>query len=89
MPDGTKIQIEDWKSDYSHIKTLNIAAYPIAKESSDKPFGPRKNKIFRLELEHFDSDNKVLDIFDKLETGKITLKECVVHIYKKEQINYI
>ena len=28
MPDGTNIQIEDWKNDYSYIKTLPIGTYP-------------------------------------------------------------
>ena len=47
MPDGTDIQIEDWKNVYSHIKTLSIATYPKAKNTSMSGFIER-NKTFRL-----------------------------------------
>lgn len=87
MPDGTDIQIENWKENYDFIKTLYIAAYPLAKESDD--FVIRRNQKFRLELSRFSSDNEVLDLFQKLENGKITLKECVSYFKNPKYINYL
>ena len=74
MTDGTQIQIEDWKEDYSYIKTLEIGAYPKAKNTSNNNL-IENNKIFRLSLTKFKSDEQVQDIFNKLENGKITLEE--------------
>lgn len=87
MPDGTDIQIENWKEDYDFIKTLYIAAYPIAKESND--FVIKRNQKFRLELSRFSSDDKVLDLFQKLESGKITLKKCVDYFDNPTYITYL
>lgn len=87
MPDGTAIQIEDWRQSYNSIKTLSIAAYPIAKESND--FMIHRNKTFRLELSRFSSDDKVLDLFHKLESGKITLKKCVGYFRDSDYITYL
>lgn len=74
MPDGTNIQIEDWREDYSFIKTISIGAYPKAKNSSETGFIQR-NRTFRLGLEDFESDKQVENIFNQLEKGDITLEE--------------
>lgn len=87
MPDGTKIQIENWKKDYEFIKTFYIAAYPIAKESDD--FMIKRNSTFRLELSNFESDNEVFDLFNKLDKGLISLKDCVKYFDNKEEISYL
>lgn len=87
MPDGTDIQIENWKENYNFIKTLSIAAYPLAKESDD--FMIRRNEKFRLELSKFNSDNEVLELFQKLENGEITLKKCTSYFRDKKFIQYL
>lgn len=87
MPDGTNIQIEDWKDDYSFIMTLYIAAYPIAKESNN--FMIHRNQTFRLELSNFNSDNEVETLFRKLESAETTLKECVNYFNDPKDINYL
>lgn len=87
MPDGTDIQIEDWKKDYDFIKTLFISAYPIARESND--FMIKRNNKFRLELSSFKSDNEVLELFNKLENGIISLKACIKHFDNKEDAIYL
>ena len=73
MPDGTNIQIEDWKNDYSYIKTLTIGTYPKAKNTSISGY-IEKNKNFRLELSSFESDEQVENVFKELEKGKISLE---------------
>ena len=86
MPDGTNIQIENWKENYDFIKTFYIAAYPLAKESD---FMIERNKSFRLELSRFSSDEEVLALFKKLESGKITLKKCESHFNTPKYIAYL
>lgn len=87
MPDGTAIQIENWKQSYDFIKTLYIAAYPIAKESDD--FMIHRNKTFRLELSQFSSDAEVVNLFKKLEKGEITLKKCASYFDNPTYITYL
>lgn len=87
MTDGTQIQIEDWKEDYSYIKTLEIGAYPKAKNTSNNNL-IENNKIFRLSLTKFKSDEQVQDIFNKLENGKITLEELKEHFYNGKKDEY-
>lgn len=83
MLDGTKIQIENWKNDYDFIKTLNIAVYPIAQRGSEA------NKTFRLELENFESDAEVEDIFNRLENGKIELAELTNYFRNGTKDEYL
>lgn len=69
MPDGTEIQIEDWSAVYPGTKyAWMIGAYPIAKHSSDRPFGPRKGKIFRCGLE-FRTEAEARGAYDRLMNG--------------------
>lgn len=87
-PEGTKIQIEDWREDYSFIETLGIAAYPIAKESRGKWI--RKNETFRLSItDNFNSDDEVYNIFNKLIDGSITLKELSKNFRDSKDINLL
>ena len=74
MPDGTKIQIEDWKEDYSFMNVCVIGTYPIAVNTSKNSL-IRAGDTFRLELSRFKSNKEVEDIFTKLENGKLELKD--------------
>lgn len=74
MPDGTDIQIEDWKDVYEFMKVYSIATYPKAKNSSKYGF-IENNKNFRLELTRFESNEQAEEMFKKLEQGSIKLNE--------------
>lgn len=75
MPDGTKIQLEDWKSDYSCFKTLSIGAYPKAKQSSDN-YLIKINEPFRLEMNrNWKSDKEVIAAYQDLILGKKKLED--------------
>ena len=87
MPDGTDIQIEDWKNVYSHIKTLSIATYPKAKNTSMSGFIER-NKTFRLELSKLENDEQVENIFNELEKGTISLEELSDYFYNGHKDMY-
>lgn len=73
MPDGTKIQLEDWSEDYSCFDTLHIAAYPILKRvpQSRKFYWAMPGDRFRVEIVRgFNNDQEVLTAFEELKTGK-------------------
>lgn len=74
MPDGTDIQIEDWKDVYEFMSIYSIATYPKAKNSSKYGF-IGNNKTFRLELTRFKSNEQAEEIFKQLEEGSITLND--------------
>lgn len=78
MLDGTTIQIEDWREDYSHVKTLEIGAYPKAKNTSENEL-IELNKTFRLELTNFENDEQVKNIFKQLEEETINLSDLNKH----------
>ena len=88
MPDGTKIQIEDWKKDYTFIKTLSIGTYPIAKNSSKDNLIQAK-QTFRLELTNFENDEQVQNIFHQLELGKIFLQDLNKYFYNEEKDKFL
>lgn len=84
MPDGTKIQIEDWKEVYPDIeKTVMIAAYPIAKSDS---IWIRKGESFRLQISRsFSSDKEVECIYQGLIDGVIKLEDLAEHYYNGDK----
>lgn len=76
MPDGTFMQIENWGKEYSYIKVLEIAVYPMAKNNSESGF-IRKNETFRLELTGFTDNEQVKNVFEQLEKGQTYLKDLI------------
>lgn len=88
MPDGTIIQIEDWREDYTHIKTLQIGAYPKAKNTSNNNIIEANSK-FRLDLVGFKNNKEVEDIFNKLEKGIIKLEHLQEHFYSTKYRFYL
>lgn len=80
MPDGTHIQIEDWKEVYPDIdKTIKIAAYPIAQNSS---LWVTKGDTFRLEIScNFSTDQEVEYIYNGLLSGDIALTDLSEHFW--------
>lgn len=88
MLDGTDVQIEDWKEDYKHIKTLEIGAYPKAKNTSNNKLIENNNK-FRLTLNNFKNDDVVKEIFNNLENGRIKLEELQEHFCNSKDKFYL
>lgn len=77
MPDGTKIQIEDWSNDYSfHKKSSTIAFYPMAinsiyKNSKSRHPYPERGETFRASLD-FDTEENARDAFQSMVNGSKT-----------------
>lgn len=87
MPDGTNIQIEDWKDVYELMDIYCIATYPKAKNSSKYGF-IENNKNFRLELTRFESNEQAEKIFKQLEDGSISLNELSNHFLDIQKYMY-
>lgn len=88
MLDGTKIQIEDWKEDFRHIKTLEIGAYPKAKNTNSNKLIENNNK-FRLTLTNFKNDEEVKEIFSELEKGIMKLEDLQEHFRSSKDKFYL
>lgn len=89
MPDGTAIQIEDWREDYPDIfKTYGLAAYPKAKASGKYGWVTR-GKDFRLDMiKGWESAEEVLEVFGKLQSGEITLEQLDDHYWNGDRDRY-
>ena len=88
MPDGTHIQIEDWRAVYPNIfKTLIIGCYPIAKQGGG--YWIKKGERIRCSLEKFDSDEEVLNAFEMLENGSVTIEQLEKHIIDNKHRYYL
>lgn len=76
MPNGTAIQLEDWREDYPTVwDTVSIAAYPIAKNADKWDWG-RGGERFRLSINRgWKSNEEVQAAFDGLAAGTLTLEE--------------
>lgn len=87
MPDGTAIQIEDWKQVYPEVeKTIKIAAYPIAKNSG---YWIRQNERFRLDISRgFSTDAEVEYIYNGLICGDIALEDLHEHYWNGDKDRY-
>lgn len=88
MPDETVIQLEDWREDFLFEKTLEIGAYPKAKNVSKNGI-IRVNENFRLNLVGFKNDEETKGIFNKLEKGTIKLEDLQEHFYNLEDKFYL
>lgn len=89
MPDGTDIVREEWNEDYDFMSYgSTVAAFPIAKESSDDPFGVKRGEEFRLEID-FETEEKAKEAFYSLEKGEKSLKDYADKFCHRENIKYI
>ena len=87
-PDGIEIQIEDWRNVYPDVyKTLIIGCYPIAKQSGG--YFIKKGERIRCSIEKFDTDEEVLDAFERLENGSITIEDLDEHIVDNKHRYYL
>lgn len=82
MPDGTKIQIEDWREDCPEFQqTISIAAYPISKHTGKWKW-IREGEVFRLSLDrNFVNSAEVKEVFKMLESGEFELEDLAAHFH--------
>lgn len=87
MPNGTRIQIEDWKEVYPTVeKTIKIAAYPTAKNGG---YWISRGDTFRLDISRgFSTDNEVEYIYNGLISGDVTLEDLAEHYYDTDKAKY-
>lgn len=92
MPDGTKIQLEDWSDDYPfYAPCAHIAAYPMSRFSKVRVKGweyPKRGNNFRLNF-YFDTNNSAELAFLSLVNGKNGLKDFSEYVENKELLQYI
>lgn len=89
MPDGTKIQLENWK-DILGDDNLSIAAYPVAKRTDG--YFCKEGEHFRLEIissQYFHYSNEMVksDYFALIE-GKKRLEDLYEHFYYRKRYMY-
>lgn len=84
MPDGTKIQIENWMGDYPSVyTTYTIAAYPILKQHPPKEHSWlfRKHERIRYELmRNWNNNAETEEAFEGLCNGTYSLKDFENHV---------
>ena len=87
MPDGTHIQLEDWRADYPNVnKNYTIGAYPICQNTVG--YWIRSGEKFRLTISRFTAADDVMQIFDDLVNGKITLADLKDHFWNTHKDEY-
>lgn len=92
MPDGTKIQLEDWhrnnSKEYQNLYGYTIGAYPIVKNSGGLGW-IRAGKQFRLSISRNEyakyADEMVLADYEALKNGNKTLVDLKEHFDNKEK----
>ena len=88
MPNGVKIQLEDWRKDHSDRFGLQIGAYPIAKNSGKYGFTLSGDR-FRLTIaaNKYDdyTDADVTADYESLVNGQKTLEDLSDHFWNGEK----
>ena len=70
-----RIQIENWREDYPHIKTLSIGVYPVAKNTGSGLFDPTRGETFRADIKDYLTDEDVYTLFEDLEQGRVSIED--------------
>lgn len=94
LPDGTKIQLEDWSpcntKEFPNLYGYTIGAYPIAKGDT---WFIRRGKTFRLTISHNPyadyTGDKILQDYDDLLNGNKTLEDLAEHYYDTTKAKYL
>lgn len=83
MPDGTFIQLEDWRKDYPDVyDNFNITAYPICQNTVGKWI--ESGEKFRLDISRFSVNDDVKQIFEDLTAGKIALADLCEYFWNTD-----
>ena len=88
MPNGTEIQLEDWREsnteEYPNLYGFMIGAYPIARNDGRYGFVRKRDK-FRLQIAHNNYQNYTNDDvkadFEALKNGRKTLEDLSEHFW--------
>lgn len=90
LPDGTKIQIEDWSQTYANMPYAGtVATYPTATQSGDQNrFEPQRGDKFRLAFD-FESTEAAAKCFEQLTSGKMQLADFAEHLDRPQNLNFI
>lgn len=89
MLDGTSVQIEDWKEDYSFMQYgSTLASYPISKQTLKGSFSPNLGRKFRCEF-NFSSHEEAKNALNELTKGNKTLFDYKDFIQDRELLNCI
>lgn len=90
LPDGTKIQLEDWHSEnsekYPDLYGYMIGAYPVAK-NTDKWGLIKTGRTFRLSIARNENytDDMVLADYEALKNETKTLADLKKHFWNREK----
>lgn len=87
MPNGTRIQLEDWrdpKSDSDQLYDLMIGAYPIAKRTG-KYETIKKGRTFRLSISQNYDDGMIVADYIALKNGVKRLEDLSDHFWNEEK----
>lgn len=89
MPDGTKIQIENWNEEYEFIlPNSTLGTYPVSKVSLDGQFAPKRNQKLRVSF-NFPSAEMARQAFRSLEKGNKQLIDFKEYINDSRKIECI
>ena len=92
MPNGIRMQLEDWSEDYPFFAPVaHIAAYLVARESRDREGVwryPERGKPFRLSF-YFGMDKSAELAFLALQDGEKALTDFSEYVDDKELFQYI
>lgn len=86
MPDGTDIQIEDWREDYpTTFDTVSIAAYPVAKNTGRYRL-VQGGKRFRVSMcREWKTNDEVNGVYAKLISGEVNLNALSDHFWNGDK----
>lgn len=89
MPDGTRIQIENWHDDYSFMPYAGmVAAYPMINARDLSPFAPKDKSTCRVDF-NYDNEAGARNAFEKLKSGEKSLADFKDNLGLKELADYI
>ena len=84
MPNGTKIQVEEWNEDYGFMPYgRTLAAYPESKANHKGSFAPKLNEKYRFEFD-FNSNKESQKAYDELMAGTKQLSDYIPNMLRKE-----
>lgn len=89
MPNGTKIQIEEWSESYKCIPYGSvIASYPKSKVTKSGAFAPKLNQTYRFSF-NFNSESEAKEAFKELLSGSKKLCDFKENLDVKEYADCI
>lgn len=89
MPDGTKIQIEEWNENYKFMPYgSTLASYPKSKVSHNGAYSPKGNETYRFSFD-FKSEEETIKAFNDLLSGAKKLIDFKENMTNKQYLDCI